>query len=116
MLAKYIAMILDNLHEKKRDQWCGGWDLNPRRPTPPGPQPGSPLARARVSQRGVIGARLGPITDNDAHKDMAVFLYNFLYNVVQILFVSYNGIVHNNKESVKNGLKEPGSHHIEHDY
>ncbi len=19
--------------------WCGGWDLNPRRPTPSGPQP-----------------------------------------------------------------------------
>ncbi len=40
LLAKYIAMELDNLYEKTKDQWCGGWDLNPRRPTPPGPQPG----------------------------------------------------------------------------
>ncbi len=43
-LAKYIA---DNLYEKTKDQWCGGWDLNPRRPTPPGPKPGPfDLARA----------------------------------------------------------------------
>ena len=27
--------------------WCGGWGLNPRRPTPPGPEPGPfDLARA----------------------------------------------------------------------
>jgi 2-dehydropantoate 2-reductase len=27
--------------------WCGGWGLNPRRPTPPGPQPG-PFGQARA--------------------------------------------------------------------
>ncbi len=27
--------------------WCGGWDLNPRRPTPSGPQP-DPFGQARA--------------------------------------------------------------------
>ncbi len=27
--------------------WCGGWDLNPRRPTPSGPQP-DPFDLARA--------------------------------------------------------------------
>ncbi len=43
-LAKYIA---DNL---QRNQECGGWDSNPRRPTPPGPQPG-PFDLARAPPR-----------------------------------------------------------------
>ncbi len=28
-------------------QWCGGWDLNPRRPTPSGPEP-DPFDLARA--------------------------------------------------------------------
>ncbi len=30
-----------------REDWCGGWDLNPRRPTPSGPQP-DPFGQARA--------------------------------------------------------------------
>ena len=37
--------------------WCGGWDLNPRRPTPSGPEP-DPFGQARAPPhpywRGVI--------------------------------------------------------------
>jgi hypothetical protein len=29
------------------NQWCGGWDLNPRRPTPSGPEP-DPFDLARA--------------------------------------------------------------------
>ena len=32
---------------KDRGRWCGGWDLNPRRPTPSGPQP-DPFDLARA--------------------------------------------------------------------
>ena len=46
--------------------WCGGWDLNPRRPTPSGPKPDPParLDNTRVSQsnnvsQGVLKQRLG---------------------------------------------------------
>ncbi len=28
-------------------RWCGGWDLNPRRPTPSGPKP-DPFDQARA--------------------------------------------------------------------
>ncbi len=28
-------------------KWCGGWDLNPRRPTPSGPEP-DPFDQARA--------------------------------------------------------------------
>ncbi len=28
-------------------EWCGGWDLNPRRPTPSGPKP-DPFDQARA--------------------------------------------------------------------
>ena len=31
----------------KENSWCGGWDLNPRRPTPSGPQP-DPFDLARA--------------------------------------------------------------------
>jgi len=47
-----------------RDRECGGWDSNPRRPTPPGPQPSSPLTQAPGSSRGVIGYVESWITDN----------------------------------------------------
>ena len=30
--------------------WCGGWDLNPRRPTPSGPKP-DPFVLARAPPR-----------------------------------------------------------------
>ena len=32
---------------EKLINWCGGWDLNPRRPTPAGPQP-APFDLARA--------------------------------------------------------------------
>ncbi len=35
--------------------WCGGWDLNPRRPTPAGPEP-APFDLARAPPR-----PLGPV-------------------------------------------------------
>ncbi len=31
-------------------EWCGGWDLNPRRPTPAGPEP-APFDLARAPPR-----------------------------------------------------------------
>ncbi len=34
--------------------WCGGWDLNPRRPTPSGPKP-DPFDQARAPPR--LGVR-----------------------------------------------------------
>ncbi len=33
--------------ESTTNLWCGGWDLNPRRPTPSGPQP-DPFDQARA--------------------------------------------------------------------
>ncbi len=33
--------------EALRENWCGGWDLNPRRPTPSGPEP-DPFDLARA--------------------------------------------------------------------
>ncbi len=39
-LVRMFSRVVVNL-------WCGGWGLNPRRPTPPGPEPGPfDLARA----------------------------------------------------------------------
>ena len=32
------------------EEWCGGWDLNPRRPTPSGPKP-DPFGQARAPPR-----------------------------------------------------------------
>ncbi len=32
---------------RNRQGWCGGWDLNPRRPTPSGPEP-DPFDQARA--------------------------------------------------------------------
>ncbi len=40
ILARIVSRVVVSL-------WCGGWGLNPRRPTPPGPEPGPfDLARA----------------------------------------------------------------------
>ncbi len=38
---------LGNAIESSTILWCGGWDLNPRRPTPSGPQP-DPFDQARA--------------------------------------------------------------------
>ncbi len=41
--------------------WCGGWDLNPRRPTPSGPQPDpfdlarAPPHRSESFRKGIVG-------------------------------------------------------------
>ena len=35
-------------------EWCGGWDLNPRRPTPSGPKP-DPFDLARAPPRLLLG-------------------------------------------------------------
>ncbi len=34
--------------------WCGGWDLNPRRPTPSGPKP-DPFDLARAPPHPLLG-------------------------------------------------------------
>ncbi len=44
-ITKDLAMEVVNFLEKEQ-VWCGGWDLNPRRPTPSGPEPDSPLSQA----------------------------------------------------------------------
>ena len=48
--AKLLAWLAKNriygLDDLKRE-WCGGWDLNPRRPTPAGPKP-APFDLARA--------------------------------------------------------------------
>ncbi len=49
-IGKAIAMNVVNLLQKSSDQWCGGWDLNPRRPTPSGPEP-DPFDHARAPPR-----------------------------------------------------------------
>ena len=52
-ITKGIAMDVVNFLGKKLGEWCGGWDLNPRRPTPPGPKPG-PFDLARAPPRPLI--------------------------------------------------------------
>jgi len=34
-----LRKILERFKDEKDSPWCGGWDLNPRRPTPSGPKP-----------------------------------------------------------------------------
>ena len=34
-----LAEELEKLKQLIENHWCGGWDLNPRRPTPSGPKP-----------------------------------------------------------------------------
>ncbi len=46
-ITKGIAEDVVNFIEKKLNSWCGGWDLNPRRPTPSGPEP-DPFDQARA--------------------------------------------------------------------
>ncbi len=40
-----LDQIINTL--RNRQGWCGGWDLNPRRPTPSGPEP-DPFDQARA--------------------------------------------------------------------
>ncbi len=40
-----VKKILE--HFLNNGEWCGGWDLNPRRPTPSGPKP-DPFDQARA--------------------------------------------------------------------
>ncbi len=47
-----IQKLLNNLDKLGVEgveplKWCGGWDLNPRRPTPSGPEP-DPFDQARA--------------------------------------------------------------------
>ena len=37
------------INTTRNSKWCGGWDLNPRRPTPSGPKPHSPLPVSTTS-------------------------------------------------------------------
>ncbi len=45
-----IKLLLINASNPSIMRWCGGWDLNPRRPTPSGPQP-DPFDLARAPPR-----------------------------------------------------------------
>ena len=42
-----VDKAIEILLSWKYGSWCGGWDLNPRRPTPSGPQP-DPFDQARA--------------------------------------------------------------------
>gem|GEM_PF-2273733 len=42
-----LEKIVERLKHGIENQWCGGWDLNPRRPTPSGPKP-DPFDLARA--------------------------------------------------------------------
>ena len=46
LLLELARRGINNLEELMR-VWCGGWDLNPRRPTPAGPKP-APFDLARA--------------------------------------------------------------------
>ncbi len=46
-----LKKILEQFNVNAEDvRWCGGWDLNPRRPTPSGPEP-DPFDQARAPPR-----------------------------------------------------------------
>jgi len=60
-MSRRIAMDVVSLLGCDR---CGGWDLNPRRPTPSGPEPESKLNNPATLQRGVNYNNTGPIQDN----------------------------------------------------
>ncbi len=50
-LQKLLRCIEEDVDVAARlRQWCGGWDLNPRRPTPSGPKP-DPFDQARAPPR-----------------------------------------------------------------
>ncbi len=44
---KILETFKDEVDDKALALWCGGRDLNPRRPTPSGPQP-DPFGQARA--------------------------------------------------------------------
>ncbi len=46
-LRKILELYKNESGGGKDFPWCGGWDLNPRRPTPSGPQP-DPFGQARA--------------------------------------------------------------------
>ncbi len=52
-LRKILEQFKDEVDNKALASWCGGWDLNPRRPTPSGPQP-DPFDQARAPPRPVL--------------------------------------------------------------
>ena len=45
-----LEKIVEGLKHGIENRWCGGWDLNPRRPTPSGPKP---LEKVAFNQQGV---------------------------------------------------------------
>jgi len=60
MILAFLAENQVNGCEVLRRVWCGGWDLNPRRPTPAGPGPAPfDLARAPPHPRLSLGAPRG---------------------------------------------------------
>ncbi|MEM4429608.1 MAG: integrase [Thermofilaceae archaeon] len=63
-IAKALAEEVVNFLAKQGVSECGGWDLNPRRPTPPGPQPGTPLNPGQLFTRGVNYAHETGVQDN----------------------------------------------------
>ena len=46
-IKKILEAFKDGRGNGKDFPWCGGWDLNPRRPTPSGPEP-DPFDQARA--------------------------------------------------------------------
>ncbi len=44
---KLAKMIVEDVVKRIAKTWCGGWDLNPRRPAPSGPEP-DPFDLARA--------------------------------------------------------------------
>ena len=45
------------------NHWCGGWDLNPRRPTPSGPKP---LEKTAFNQQGIASSYPSKVASKDA--------------------------------------------------
>ncbi len=57
-LRKILELYKNESGDGKDFPWCGGWDLNPRRPTPSGPKP-DPFDQARAPPRCLPGLGLG---------------------------------------------------------
>ena len=47
VLGDWDKVLFERNKRGIENQWCGGWDLNPRRPTPSGPEP-DPFDLARA--------------------------------------------------------------------